>query len=230
MAGLGNILLANPTLAPGSQQPPEQEEQEQLQPGDQDQSNHQLAMMQNLIKLSSSPNTNEQHPVGSENTPPPAPTPVQGTQLPAAQEPVPANNNFLLQNWMPYNVAPQQASFVPVFGLPTPGFRAAPNNQMLLQNLIQLANPPNNHPRLPPASPVPYGSKTVPIYIDYDEEALTDYQCLLRKQIELFEAIPDDVQASAQGRNNPILLGQVGIRCRHCVSLPIKSRPRGAVY
>jgi hypothetical protein len=73
-------------------------------------------------------------------------------------------------------------------------------------------------------------SIAIPIYLDYDEEILTRYQCLLRKQIELFEAGPDDVRGSAQGRNTPIQLGQVGIRCRHCSYLPKNARARGAVY
>lgn len=70
----------------------------------------------------------------------------------------------------------------------------------------------------------------MPIFLDFDEQTLTEYQCLLRKQIEIFEAGPEDIKANAQGRNNPILLGQVGIRCRHCTQLPIKIRPRGSVY
>jgi hypothetical protein len=70
----------------------------------------------------------------------------------------------------------------------------------------------------------------VPVYLDYDEQTLTGYQCLLRKQLELFEAGPDEVRGSAQGRNTPISLGQVGIRCRHCASLPKAARNRGAVY
>jgi hypothetical protein len=74
------------------------------------------------------------------------------------------------------------------------------------------------------------GRAPVPIYLDYDEEVLTRYQCLLRKQIELFEAGPDDVRGSAQGRNTPIHLGQVGIRCRHCACLTKNARARGAVY
>lgn len=40
----------------------------------------------------------------------------------------------------------------------------------------------------------------------------------------------DDVQWNAQGRNKPIVLGQVGIRCRYCARLPTWSRARGAVY
>ena len=40
-------------------------------------------------------------------------------------------------------------------------------------------------------------------------------KCLLRQQIEVFEAGKDDVEGNAQGRNKPTVMGQVGIRCRH---------------
>eukprot|EP00542_Grammatophora_oceanica_P000749 CAMPEP_0194069964 /NCGR_PEP_ID=MMETSP0009_2-20130614/87923_1 /TAXON_ID=210454 /ORGANISM="Grammatophora oceanica, Strain CCMP 410" /LENGTH=167 /DNA_ID=CAMNT_0038723193 /DNA_START=36 /DNA_END=539 /DNA_ORIENTATION=- len=63
-----------------------------------------------------------------------------------------------------------------------------------------------------------------------DDDSLSDYQCLVRKQIELFEAAPADVASNAQGRNKPIVLGQVGIRCRHCSKIPPRHRTRGAVY
>jgi hypothetical protein len=39
-----------------------------------------------------------------------------------------------------------------------------------------------------------------------------------------------DVQASAQGRNKPIKVGQVGLLCRHCRDVLPKNRPRGAAY
>jgi hypothetical protein len=68
------------------------------------------------------------------------------------------------------------------------------------------------------------------LYLDSDEEVLSKYQCLLRKQIELFEAGPDDVRGHVQGRNTPIHLGQVGIRCRHCVPFVKNTRASGAVY
>ncbi|CAJ1966259.1 unnamed protein product [Cylindrotheca closterium] len=73
-------------------------------------------------------------------------------------------------------------------------------------------------------------SLPVVVFMDCDEESLSDYQCLLRKQIELFEATTNDVQWNAQGRNKAIVLGQVGIRCRWCANLPTWSRSRGAVY
>jgi hypothetical protein len=51
------------------------------------------------------------------------------------------------------------------------------------------------------------------LYLSCDPETLSDYQCLVRKQIELFEANENDVMAGAQGRNKPIVLGQVRM-CR----------------
>jgi hypothetical protein len=47
------------------------------------------------------------------------------------------------------------------------------------------------------------------LYLSCDPENLSEYQCLIRKQIELFEANETDMQAGAQGRNKPIVLGQV---------------------
>jgi len=63
-----------------------------------------------------------------------------------------------------------------------------------------------------------------------DEERLSDYQCLVRKQIQVFAAGPDDVDSHAQGRNKPIVLGQVGIRCRHCAGVSSHHRGRGSTY
>lgn len=61
-------------------------------------------------------------------------------------------------------------------------------------------------------------------------EHLSDYQCLLRQQLELFVATRIDVESPIQGRKQPVRLGQVGLRCRHCARLPLRSRGRGAVY
>jgi hypothetical protein len=68
------------------------------------------------------------------------------------------------------------------------------------------------------------------ISMPFDAQSLSSYQCLVRQQIEIFQAVPADVEANAQGRNRPIVLGQVGIRCRHCAVVPPKQRKSGAVY
>jgi hypothetical protein len=72
--------------------------------------------------------------------------------------------------------------------------------------------------------------RTVPLYLDSDEQNLSHYQCLARQQIELFETTDSEAGSSAQGRNRPIVPGQVGIRCKHCAHLPRKQRKTGSVY
>ena len=74
------------------------------------------------------------------------------------------------------------------------------------------------------------GRRPVTLYMPCDDESLSPYQCLVRQQIELFEANQQDVDSNAKGRNKPIVLGQVGVRCRHCAYLPPKARARGAMY
>jgi hypothetical protein len=70
-----------------------------------------------------------------------------------------------------------------------------------------------------------------PLYREYhDEENLSEYQCLIRKHIEVFEASKEDISSNAQGRHKTIMLGQVGIRCCHCSNLLPRSRMRGSTY
>jgi hypothetical protein len=52
--------------------------------------------------------------------------------------------------------------------------------------------------------PTASGRPPIIIYMDCDDESLSDYQCVLRKQIELFEATAEDVQWNAQGRNKAV--------------------------
>lgn len=75
------------------------------------------------------------------------------------------------------------------------------------------------------------GRLAIPLYLSCDYVTLNEYQMQVRKQIDLFEATCDDVDFSShQGRNKTIVLGQVGIRCRHCSILPPNERKRGSVY
>mmetsp|Transcript_15647 Transcript_15647/g.24021 ORF Transcript_15647/g.24021 Transcript_15647/m.24021 type:complete len:461 (+) Transcript_15647:82-1464(+) len=88
-----------------------------------------------------------------------------------------------------------------------------------------------NHPKgklssstnAPPHDPVN-------LYMKCDDNILSDYQILLRKQIEFFEAGPAEVYAVSRSRRKPIFQGQVGIRCKHCSVLPPLDQPKGAVY
>ena len=74
------------------------------------------------------------------------------------------------------------------------------------------------------------GRPPILLYLTCDDDVMSPYQCLVRKQIELFEADLDDIESNAQGRNKAITLGQVGIRCRYCKGLPPNQRNRGSTY
>jgi hypothetical protein len=84
----------------------------------------------------------------------------------------------------------------------------------------------------PPSSSIILGTGKNPklMHTRSDDESLSPYQCLVRRQIEIFEATEADIHTTAQGRNRPIVMGQIGIRCIHCGRLPVEKRARGAVY
>ncbi|CAB9521875.1 expressed unknown protein [Seminavis robusta] len=81
-----------------------------------------------------------------------------------------------------------------------------------------------------PAHPNSTGRQPIHLYMSCDDDDLSPYQCLVRKQIELFEAEEVDAETNARGRNRPIVVGQVGIRCKHCKMLPPRKRERAAIY
>jgi hypothetical protein len=58
---------------------------------------------------------------------------------------------------------------------------------------------------------------SVPLGVDDDKYWLSELQVYLRANFaEAFGATEDDIAAPMHGRNKPIALGQVGIRCLHC--------------
>jgi len=68
------------------------------------------------------------------------------------------------------------------------------------------------------------------LYIPMDEMRVSPFQCLLRKQIEVFVADEELAARTTRGRKKPIHPGQVGIRCRHCRGLPLGAAQQGAMY
>jgi hypothetical protein len=90
--------------------------------------------------------------------------------------------------------------------------------------------PPPTHQQMMTNQVAVVPGRSYPLFVDNDERNLSHYQCLARKQIEVFEATPDDAQSNRQGRNKQIIVGQVGVRCRHCYKLPPKQRKTGSVY
>ena len=64
-----------------------------------------------------------------------------------------------------------------------------------------------------------------------DKHWLSDLVCLIRENIEVFAATPEDVAARSRrgGIKKPIDCGRVGIRCIHCAHLPHEHKAKGAV-
>jgi hypothetical protein len=80
-------------------------------------------------------------------------------------------------------------------------------------------------PRLQPES-----SAGIPMARDTDLGNLSEYQMLVREQLEFFESNESDADTITQGRKKKILLGQVGIRCIHCRGMPLRARGKASVY
>lgn len=68
-------------------------------------------------------------------------------------------------------------------------------------------------------------SPSIPLALPGDEEHLAKPLCLLRKQLEVFAATPQDISERKTGPKPPE--GAVGLRCVHCAHLSVKTR--GAV-
>ena len=105
------------------------------------------------------------------------------------------------------------------FGFPVPSNREPPSIRSQKFDL-----PPSTR------SEKPMPSNGIPLSMSCDRKNLSDYQFLIRLQLEVFEATEADVNDNRQGRKKKTIEGQVGIRCRHCASVPLRYRGKGAVY
>ena len=61
-------------------------------------------------------------------------------------------------------------------------------------------------------------SNRILLAIDEDKEWLSDMDCFIRKNLEVFCAEGKDVEAAQEDRKYPITEGQIGIRCIYCAS------------
>lgn len=71
------------------------------------------------------------------------------------------------------------------------------------------------------------GHKRVLLAIPEDKDWLSDMDCFVRSNIEVFSAKQSDMDDAAADRKYPIKPGQVGIRCVHCARL-VPHGARGA--
>jgi hypothetical protein len=135
----------------------------------------------------------------------------------------------------------QQPQSSPVFPLSSCVFPVPGNPITRASNMTQPSPPkpmskspipaiPNrNSILLAPILAREYG-RVEPMSSSSDKSSISEFQCRARDQIEFFEALGRDVTQGARGRNVPITLGQVGIRCRHCRDESPSTRGRAAVY
>jgi len=72
--------------------------------------------------------------------------------------------------------------------------------------------------------------KVAMLYLPCDRDYLSEYQIQVRKQLQVFEATKKDTETKIQGRKKPVFLAQVGLRCKHCIKVPLHQRGRGSVY
>mmetsp|Transcript_25168 Transcript_25168/g.27742 ORF Transcript_25168/g.27742 Transcript_25168/m.27742 type:complete len:548 (+) Transcript_25168:113-1756(+) len=154
--------------------------------------------------------------------------------------------NFAIRPIRPYNehaINPSlfnmQSNSLPIArepGLLQAGGRHASLRNQLLSNdqaSMRFATLSKERTGTPSTSIVRRNSKQHPavdLYMQCDDDILSDYQILLRKQIEFFEAGPAEVQSVSQSRRKAIRIGQVGIRCKHCGKLAPLKQPKGTVY
>lgn len=66
--------------------------------------------------------------------------------------------------------------------------------------------------------------------IPEDKEWLSDDQCFVRNNIEVFVATSRDCEAAAEDRKYPIKPGQIGIRCVHCAQTVNGARGSAVFY
>ena len=81
------------------------------------------------------------------------------------------------------------------------------------------------------SSAVVVGGRCLPLSSPQDATYLSPLVCLMRSQLELFSAAPEDVQARASFGKlvQKIGVGRVGMRCVHCRDQPAAEQVKGAV-
>lgn len=134
----------------------------------------------------------------------------------------------------------QLALFNRLQQLPISNLRALQSDERIQSQLLATVNadisgPKSERPTLPAKRFLGYsheGDRLIALAMDSEQWVMSEYQCLLRQQIVFVEstASASNNNGKTQGRNRPIVQGQVGILCRHCASLPCEERPRGAIY
>jgi len=84
----------------------------------------------------------------------------------------------------------------------------------------------NDNAVTPPQAP----RDPVLLAVPQDKDWLSDLDCFVRKQVEVFTASKTDVEDAEEDQKYLIQLGQVGIRCLHCAKLGGGARGDAVTY
>lgn len=137
-----------------------------------------------------------------------------------ATQSVLSNANYLPETNVDMHHQPVPSSLYPFPSHPTPSSNHHMKNPAKTsRTLTNKVSSSSNDSLYPPRS----------LAMPNDQDHLSPYQCLLRKQMQFFAADWDDI-AVIQGRNKPVVRQQVGLRCIHCAHIPIKNRDKGSTY
>ena len=83
----------------------------------------------------------------------------------------------------------------------------------------------------PGGTVIPSEQQRVLLAIPEDKDWLSDMDCYIRNNIEVFSAKQSDVDSALSDRKYPIKIGQVGIRCIHCANnIPAGAKGAGVSY
>jgi hypothetical protein len=103
-----------------------------------------------------------------------------------------------------------------------------PSRSSPAKNAVVIGEPKGEHPEVDALGQRWY-SGCVPLGLPEDKYWLSELQVYLRSNFaEAFGATEADIAAPMHGRNKPIALGQVGIRCMHCRNDPPSERGQQA--
>lgn len=70
----------------------------------------------------------------------------------------------------------------------------------------------------------------VVLALPQDKDWLSDMDCFVRNNVEIFSATENDLAVAKTDKKYPIKLGQVGLRCMHCAGSDIGARREAVMY
>jgi hypothetical protein len=118
----------------------------------------------------------------------------------------------------PSETKPAKAGQAPFEALPTnkdsPGTIGSEESILLLERPTKEAAKALADAAIQHGPPSP--SSRILLAIPEDKEWLSDTDCFVRRQLEVFCATKEDVETARLDRKYPVFEGQIGIRCVHC--------------